>query len=60
MSESGEDPFVVYPHVVSLINLPAGGPTGRIFIKGELFQVDSGMKAELKRKVAVILGKKVA
>lgn len=59
MSEFGEDPTSVYPHVVSLINLPAGGPTGRIFIKDEIFHENSGIKARLKRKLAGMLGRKI-
>ena len=45
MNPSGDDPATVYPHARTLIDLPAGGPTGRIFIRSELFDEDYSLRA---------------
>jgi NAD(P)-dependent dehydrogenase (short-subunit alcohol dehydrogenase family) len=58
MSETGDEADGVYPYVKSIINLPSGGPHGRIFLKHELFEENAGIKAKLKRKLAKLLGRK--
>ena len=58
MHDGGDDPIVVYPHARFLVDLPAGGPTGRIFYKGEFFHDDYGIRARIRRKIAKIQGKK--
>ncbi len=49
MSSKGDNPEEVYPHVKFLATLPAGSPTGRIFIKNKLYEEDYGLKARFKR-----------
>jgi NAD(P)-dependent dehydrogenase (short-subunit alcohol dehydrogenase family) len=58
MSATGDDPKEVYPHARFLVDLPPGGPTGRIFIKSELFHEDYGIRARIRRKIAKIRGEK--
>jgi NAD(P)-dependent dehydrogenase (short-subunit alcohol dehydrogenase family) len=58
MHHDGDDPMVIYPHARSLADLPSGGPTGRIFIKGELFDEDFGLRATIRRKLARFRPKK--
>jgi len=58
MSGFGDDASSVYPYVVSLINLPPGGPAGQIFLKGAMFHENLGIKARLNRKLYKLLGKK--
>ena len=58
MHNDGDDPEVIYPHARILADLPSGGPTGRIFIKSELFDEDYGLKATIMRKLARFRGKK--
>jgi 3-oxoacyl-[acyl-carrier protein] reductase len=58
MSKVGDDASCVYPYVLSLINLPPGGPSGQIFLKNAMFHDDWGIKARLKRKINKMLVKK--
>lgn len=58
MSTNGDDPMEVYPHARFLVDLPGGGPTGRIFIKSELFHEDYGIRARIGRRLAKFRGVK--
>jgi NAD(P)-dependent dehydrogenase (short-subunit alcohol dehydrogenase family) len=49
MSEVGEDPAQAYPHVRFVASLPAGGPTGEMFVRSELFVEEEGVRARLRR-----------
>jgi len=52
MSEFGEDPSDVYPHVRFVASLPRNGPTGKAFVQSTLHIEDYGLRARLKRFVA--------
>ena len=52
MSEIGEDPIDIYPHVRFVVNLPRNGPTGKTFVQSALHSEDYGLRARLKRLVA--------
>ena len=52
MSERGEDPSDIYPHVRVVASLPRGGPTGRTFLQGSLHIENHGLRARLKRLLA--------
>ena len=39
MTSTGQDPEAVYPMVRELVLLPAGGPSGQAFFKGEPFDL---------------------
>jgi 2-hydroxycyclohexanecarboxyl-CoA dehydrogenase len=58
ISAVGDDPTEIYPHARFLADLPAGGPTGRIFIKSDLFDEDYGLRATIRRKLAKLRRKK--
>jgi NAD(P)-dependent dehydrogenase (short-subunit alcohol dehydrogenase family) len=49
MSESGHEPAAVYPWLKSIVDLPSGGPTGRIFLCDREFQPHESRKARIKR-----------
>ena len=52
MSESGEDPSDIYPHVRVVAALPRGGPTGRTFLQGAIHIENHGLRARLRRLLA--------
>jgi 2-hydroxycyclohexanecarboxyl-CoA dehydrogenase len=52
MSEVGEEPIAVYPHVRFVASLPRNGLTGRTFEQSRLHIEDYGLRARLKRFVA--------
>ena len=52
MSETGEEPIDIYPHVRFVASLPRNGPTGRTFVQSTLHIEDYGLRARLKRLVA--------
>ena len=52
MSESGEDPRDIYPHVRAVAALPRGGPTGKTFLQGSLHIENHGLRARLRRLLA--------
>lgn len=49
MSEIGEEPINVYPHVRFVASLPRNGPTGKTFMQSTLHIEDYGLRARLKR-----------
>jgi len=50
MSDVGEHPDAAYPHARTVASLPAGGPTGEIFLHSEIFSEESGgLRARLRR-----------
>jgi NAD(P)-dependent dehydrogenase (short-subunit alcohol dehydrogenase family) len=57
MSAIGKEPESVYAYARRVVDLPQGGPTGRIFSKGELHHTEHGIKARIKRKLARLQGK---
>jgi NAD(P)-dependent dehydrogenase (short-subunit alcohol dehydrogenase family) len=57
MSESGEPPEAVYPHVRTVVRLASGGPTGRTFLRSELYEEDHGLRARLRRLARRALGR---
>jgi NAD(P)-dependent dehydrogenase (short-subunit alcohol dehydrogenase family) len=52
MSEIGQEPIDVYPHVRFVASLPRNGPTGRTFSESRLHIEDYGLRARLKRFVS--------
>jgi len=48
MSASGQEPANVYPFAKQLVDLPAGGPTGRMFLDGREILPGDGLKARIK------------
>ena len=52
MSDSGEDPATVYPHLKHVVSLPSGGPTGQTFFKSDLLEEPMGRRARLKRALS--------
>jgi len=56
MSEGGHEPNAVYPWLKSIVDLPSGGPTGRIFLCDREFQPNEGRRARLKRYLLRRLG----
>jgi 2-hydroxycyclohexanecarboxyl-CoA dehydrogenase len=49
MSTSGQEPASVYPFAKQLVELQAGGPTGRMFLNGREIRPGEGIRARLKR-----------
>ena len=56
MSENGHEPAAVYPWLKSIVELPSGGPTGRIFLCDREFQPNEGKRAKIKRYLARRIG----
>jgi NAD(P)-dependent dehydrogenase (short-subunit alcohol dehydrogenase family) len=49
MSAVGEDPSGAYPHARSVASLPKGGPTGKIFLRSEIYsEHSSGLIRRIK------------
>lgn len=57
MHPGGRDPKIVYPQVRFMVDLPAGGPTGRIFVNKGIHHEDYGIRARIRRKIDRIRGK---
>ena len=57
MSDFGHDPALVYPWVKRLVDFPAGGPTGRMFICDREVFLNEGVKAKIKRRLLRALGR---
>jgi NAD(P)-dependent dehydrogenase (short-subunit alcohol dehydrogenase family) len=55
--DRGDDPMDVYPRARSVVALPAGGPHGRIFVLGELFEENHGPRSRLKRLINRLIGR---
>ncbi|TPV95059.1 MAG: SDR family oxidoreductase [Myxococcales bacterium FL481] len=55
--DQGADPMTAYPHVRNVVLQPAGGPHGRIFLLGDLWEEygSGGRKAQLKRLLRRLL-----
>lgn len=49
MSDHGEEPRDIYPHVRAVAGLPRGGPTGQTFLQSRLHVENHGLRARLKR-----------
>jgi NAD(P)-dependent dehydrogenase (short-subunit alcohol dehydrogenase family) len=58
MSEAGEDPAVLYPRVRRLVDFPAGGPTGRMFVRDREFRPNESLKGKIGRVVLGRLGRR--
>lgn len=56
MSEDGLDPMQVYPHAKAVALLPAGGPTGQVFLQSERYEEHPGGTG-LKRLAKRLLGR---
>ena len=56
MSDVGEHPDAAYPHARTVASLPAGGPHGEIFLHGEVFVEQAGLRARLRRLVSRLAG----
>jgi NAD(P)-dependent dehydrogenase (short-subunit alcohol dehydrogenase family) len=52
MSDHGEEPDTVYPHLRFVVSLPSGGPTGQTFFKSEMLQEPVRLKTRIKRAVS--------
>ena len=52
MSETGEEPDAVYPHLRHVVSLPSGGPTGQTFFKQDMLQEPVRLKTRIKRAVS--------
>lgn len=57
MSESGEEPEAIYPHVRFVAGLPRGGPTGETFLQSALYVEHLGRRERLKRMLRRALGR---
>jgi NAD(P)-dependent dehydrogenase (short-subunit alcohol dehydrogenase family) len=53
MSPEGLEPAEVYPFARALVDLPAGGPHGELFLKGELHRERPGWKRRLLAKLGL-------
>ena len=61
MSDHGDDPSSVYPHARRLVELPAAGPHGQTFLRGDQEIEDYGWRARLRRlasKLSARLGRR--
>lgn len=56
MSDSGDDPASVYPHVRFVATLPSGGPSGETFVQSTLYVEQRGRRSRLKQLVKRALG----
>jgi hypothetical protein len=56
MSESGDDPKDVYPHARFVAGLPRNGPTGKTYLRSELYIEDHGLRARLRRFIGRVSG----
>lgn len=52
MSDEGEDPAAVYPHLKFVISLPSGGPTGETFFRSDMLQEPVRIKTRIKRALS--------
>jgi hypothetical protein len=52
MSDEGEDPAAVYPHLKFVISLPSGGPTGKTFFRSDMLQEPVRIKTRIKRALS--------
>jgi NAD(P)-dependent dehydrogenase (short-subunit alcohol dehydrogenase family) len=55
--DRGDDPMDVYSHARPVVTLPAGGPHGRIFLMGQLFEEDYGLRSRIHRLVKKLVGR---
>jgi len=57
--DQGEDPMTAYPHAKAIATLPSGGPHGRTFLLGELFEEhgERGLRDKVKGKLGKLLGR---
>lgn len=62
MSEAGEEPSAVYPHVRFVAGLPRGGPTGETFLQSTLYDERGrsglGVKSLIKRVLGRATGRR--
>lgn len=49
MSDSGQEPAAVYPWAKRLVEFPASGPTGRMFLQDREIRPGEGIRARIKR-----------
>lgn len=52
MSDHGEEPDAVYPHLRFVVSLPSGGPTGQTFLKSGMLQDAPRLKTRVKRALS--------
>jgi NAD(P)-dependent dehydrogenase (short-subunit alcohol dehydrogenase family) len=52
MSDHGEEPDAVYPHLRFVVSLPSSGPTGQTFLKSEMLQGPVRLKTRIKRAIS--------
>ncbi len=52
MSDAGEDPADIYPHVRVVASLPRGGPTGETFLQSSPHVENHGLRARVGRLLA--------
>ncbi len=58
MSDIGEHPDAAYPHARTVASLPAGGPTGEIFLQSEIYREGpGGLKGRLKNLLKRLSGR---
>lgn len=55
MSDSGEAPDSVYPHIRHVVTRPSGSPTGKTYFKSDLLQDDVGLRTRVKRMLTRLL-----
>lgn len=51
MSDHGDPPEAAYPHARALVELPAGGPHGAVFLRSELYREQGGLLSRIKRRL---------
>lgn len=52
MSDTGEEPSTVYPHLRFVVSLPSNGPTGQTFFKSDILHEPVRLKMRIKRAVS--------
>lgn len=52
MSDRGEDPSAVYPHLKVVASLPRGGPSGETFFKSDMLREPVGRRQRVKQLIS--------
>jgi NAD(P)-dependent dehydrogenase (short-subunit alcohol dehydrogenase family) len=55
MSEQGDDPALVFARVKGLADLPAGGPSGRMFFRDKELRPPESLRSKVRRTLSRVL-----
>jgi NAD(P)-dependent dehydrogenase (short-subunit alcohol dehydrogenase family) len=58
MSDGGDDPSATFPRIARLVDFPAGGPTGRSFMRDTEVRLNETPKGMVKRLLLRLLGRR--